>query len=78
MLDQLPEAPEATDATQPPASPDGRGGDAFLTAVFDDAQTMWRQEFEDAGSDYTPAKLTINSVNGATLLLNSWTVPSGT
>jgi uncharacterized protein len=59
VVDRLPEAPEATEATRPPASPDGTGGDAFLTAVFDDAQTMWRQEFEDAGADYTPAKLTI-------------------
>jgi uncharacterized protein len=59
VLDRLPEAPEATGATRPPASLDGSGGDAFLTAVFDDAQTMWRQEFEDAGSPYTPAKLTI-------------------
>jgi predicted metalloprotease len=59
VLDRLPEAPEATEATQPPASPDGSGGDAFLTAVFDDAQTMWRQEFEDAGADYAPATLTI-------------------
>jgi predicted metalloprotease len=59
VLDRLPEAPEATEATRPPASPDGSGGDAFLTAVFDDAQTMWRHEFEDAGSPYTPAKLTI-------------------
>jgi uncharacterized protein len=59
VLDRLPEVPEATEATRPPASPDGTGGDAFLTAVFDDAQTMWQQEFEDAGSAYTPAKLTI-------------------
>jgi uncharacterized protein len=42
-----------------PSSPDGTGGSAFLTSVFDDAQSMWRHEFEAAGVDYTPATITI-------------------
>jgi predicted metalloprotease len=37
----------------------GAGGDAFLTAVFEDVQSMWRQEFEAAGLEYTPARMTI-------------------
>ena len=58
VLDRLPEVPGRRAETTA-ASPDGTGGDAFLTAVFDDAQAMWKREFEDAGSDYTPATLTI-------------------
>jgi predicted metalloprotease len=50
VLDRLPEAPAATEATAPLNS---------LEEVFDDAQAMWKREFEDAGADYTPAKLTI-------------------
>jgi predicted metalloprotease len=50
VLDQLPQVPAPTEATAPPGS---------LREVFDDAQAMWRQEFEDAGSEYTPATLTI-------------------
>jgi predicted metalloprotease len=59
VLQRLPEVPEATQSTPPPASADGTGGSAFLTAVFDDAQAMWKREFEAAGTDYTPATLTI-------------------
>jgi uncharacterized protein len=58
-LDRLPEVPEATMSTGPPASVDGTGGSAFLTAVFDDVQAMWRREFEAAGVDYAPARITI-------------------
>ena len=32
---------------------------AFLTAVFHDAEAMWTREFEAAGLQYTPARLTI-------------------
>ena len=58
-LDQLPEVPEATTSTRPPESTDGTGGSAFLTAVFDDAQAMWRDEFQAAGIPYAPARITI-------------------
>jgi uncharacterized protein len=58
-LDRLPEVPEATTSTRPPASVDGTGGSAFLTAVFDDVQAMWRREFDAAGVDYAPARITI-------------------
>jgi uncharacterized protein len=50
VLDRLPEVPEASQPA-PHATP--------LTGVFDDAQAMWRQEFEAAGLDYVPAELTI-------------------
>jgi predicted metalloprotease len=43
----------------PPTSPARDGGDAFLKQVFDDAQAMWRHEFEAAGEDYRPATITI-------------------
>jgi hypothetical protein len=59
VLDRLPKVPEAIESTRPPESPDGMGGEAFLTDVFDDVQAMWRHEFEAAGARYTPATLTI-------------------
>jgi Putative neutral zinc metallopeptidase len=59
VLDRMPEVPEATAATRPPASTDGAGERAFLTTVFDDAQAMWRKEFEAAGVRYAPATITI-------------------
>jgi predicted metalloprotease len=49
-LDNLPEVPAATESTPAPTT---------LRGVFDDAQAMWKQEFEDAGADYKPATLTI-------------------
>jgi hypothetical protein len=49
VLDRLPEVPEATESTLPPASTDGTGGDAFLRDVFDDGQSVWTEEFEAAG-----------------------------
>jgi predicted metalloprotease len=58
-LGRLPQVPEATASTRPPQSADGQGGDAFLTAVFDDVQAMWKDEFEAAGAEYAPAKITI-------------------
>jgi uncharacterized protein len=57
-LDPLPEVPAATTAGPPWTSQD-EGGDAFLTAVFDDAQAMWQREFDAAGLDYSPATITI-------------------
>jgi predicted metalloprotease len=60
-LDRLPPAPEATTSTRAPGSADGAGGAAFLTEVFDDAQALWRHEFEAAGLSYAPAQMTIFS-----------------
>jgi len=50
VLEQMPEVPAATESTPPPTT---------LRGVFDDAQEMWKREFEDAGATYTPATLTI-------------------
>jgi hypothetical protein len=50
VLDRLPEVPEASEPAPPETS---------LTGVFEDAQAMWKQEFEAAGVDYVPAELTI-------------------
>jgi predicted metalloprotease len=57
-IGRLPQVPAASKPTHP-TSPNGTGGSAFLTAVFDDAQEMWRREFEEAGLHYAPARLTI-------------------
>ena len=48
-LNNLPEVPAATESTQAPTT---------LRGVFDDAQEMWKREFEQAGAQYTPATLT--------------------
>jgi len=63
---RLPPVARATAPTHP-TSQGGTGGNAFLTAVFDDQQAMWKREFEAAGIDYTPARLTIfrDAVNTA-------------
>jgi predicted metalloprotease len=65
-LARLPPVAQATASTHP-TSPDGTGGNAFLAAVFEDQQAMWKREFEAAGIDYTPARLTIfrDAVNTA-------------
>jgi predicted metalloprotease len=59
VLDRLPEVPAATESSRPPASTDVTGENAFLTAVFDDVQSMWTREFDAAGVPYAPARLTI-------------------
>ena len=51
-------------APQPSAaapSSQGRSRNAFLRAVFDDAEALWQQEFHGAGLAYRPARLTIFS-----------------
>ena len=58
VIDRLPKVPAATTPTHP-ESPNGTGGSAFLTAVFNDVQAMWNKEFEAAGVRYSPARLTI-------------------
>jgi predicted metalloprotease len=63
---RLPPVAQATASTHP-TSPNGTGGHAFLTAVFNDQQAMWKREFDAAGLPYTPARLTIfrDAVNTA-------------
>jgi uncharacterized protein len=58
VLDRLPRVAVPSTPTHP-TSPDGTGGDAFLRAVFDDVQAMWQREFEQAGVQYVPARMTI-------------------
>jgi predicted metalloprotease len=55
-LRRLPQAPQPSGS--PPSSQD-TGRNAFLRAVFDDAEALWRREFSSAGLTYRPARLTI-------------------
>jgi predicted metalloprotease len=55
-LERLPQA--AVPSGEPPGST-ARDPEAFLRAVFDDAEAFWRQEFGAAGLDYRPSSLTI-------------------
>jgi uncharacterized protein len=57
-LERLPQVPEATASTRPPATGTG-ARDRFLVAVFDDVQAMWAREFEEAGIEYVPAQITL-------------------
>jgi predicted metalloprotease len=52
----MPQVPPPSGA--PPSSATS-GRDAFLTAVFHDAEAMWRREFAAAGLPYRPPRLTI-------------------
>jgi uncharacterized protein len=58
VLDRMPEVPAATASTRPPDSAQA-GANAFLEEVFDDAQAVWKREFEAAGVPYAPATITI-------------------
>jgi uncharacterized protein len=58
VLGRLQQVPAASQPSHP-TSPAGAGGDAFLRAVFDDAQAMWQREFDQIGVEYVPARLTI-------------------
>jgi predicted metalloprotease len=44
-----------------PPSSHATGRNAFLRAVFDDAEALWQREFQSAGATYHPARLTIFS-----------------
>ena len=55
-LQRMPQAPAPSGA--PPSSSSGTH-DQFLTAVFDDVESVWRDEFRGAGLTYKPARLTI-------------------
>jgi uncharacterized protein len=57
-LKRLPHAPEPSGS---PPSSQGSSRDAFLRAVFDDAEALWQREFHGAGVTYRPARLTIFS-----------------
>jgi uncharacterized protein len=57
-LQRLPQAPQPTGAARPTTA---GSSDAFLRAVFDDTETLWRHEFDGAGLTYRPARLTIFS-----------------
>jgi uncharacterized protein len=56
-VSRMPKVPEPTE--QNPITMDAGGERAFLSAVFHDAEALWQREFEAAGVEYAPAKLTI-------------------
>jgi uncharacterized protein len=58
IVARLPQVPAPSQPTHP-TSEGGTGGSAFLRAVFDDVQAMWKKEFAAGGVDYVPARLTI-------------------
>jgi predicted metalloprotease len=55
---RLPKVPEAAAPTSLATAP-ATSESVFLTAVFHDAEAMWKREFEAAGLQYKPARLTI-------------------
>lgn len=57
---------QAPDPSGSPPSSQGLSRNAFLRAVFDDAERLWQQEFRGAGLTYRPARLTIFSRQVAT------------
>ncbi|HWI72347.1 MAG TPA: neutral zinc metallopeptidase [Baekduia sp.] len=56
-LERLPQVPEP--AAPPPSTAAAGSRDAFLRAVFDDVQAMWKADFREAGLTYRPERLTI-------------------
>ena len=59
-LDTLPEgAPRSEVLPAPPSSVTPVTERSYLTAVFNDAQRFWEQEFSKAGVSYAPARLTM-------------------
>jgi uncharacterized protein len=58
-LERLGPVAAATASTRPPATQGGTRRDRFLVAVFDDAQALWQREFEQAGLQYEPARITL-------------------
>lgn len=63
-IDRLPTAPAPPRPTPTPAATLSQ--DQFATAVFNDIQTMWSQEFGRAGITYHPARLVLYSAQVAT------------
>lgn len=64
-IDELPTVPAAT-ATPTPAAAPTPSEEQFATAVFDDVQAMWAQEFSTAGIPYRPARLILFTTQVAT------------
>jgi hypothetical protein len=56
QLERLPAVPGPTGA---PPSSQNTSQNAFLRAVFDDAEALWQREFHTADLTYHPARLTI-------------------
>jgi uncharacterized protein len=59
-LGRLPETQDAT-GTLPPPPTSATVDQAYLHAVFDDAQQLWRREFDQGGLTYAPARLVLFS-----------------
>jgi predicted metalloprotease len=57
-LKRLPQAPDPSGRAP---SSEGSSRNAFLRAVFDDAEALWQREFQSSGLTYHPARLTIFS-----------------
>ena len=57
-LQRLSQAPAPSHSAP---SSHGASRNAFLRAVFDDAEALWQREFRSAGLTYRPARLTIFS-----------------
>jgi predicted metalloprotease len=58
-LHRLPRTPPASAGASTPGAAHRADQRAYLTAVFDDVQSLWRREFASAGLHYSPAKLVI-------------------
>jgi uncharacterized protein len=58
-LHRLPQVPTASTGSAPPGAAHRSSQRAFLRAVFDDVEAMWRREFATGGAHYRPAKLVI-------------------
>jgi predicted metalloprotease len=58
-LDNLPKAPEPSGAAPNLSGTSLADARTYLTAVFDDAQALWKQEFATANVPYSPATLTL-------------------
>jgi predicted metalloprotease len=58
QLGQLPQAPDAA-GTLPPVPSSGTVDQAYLRAVFNDAQQLWQREFTQGGLSYAHARLVL-------------------
>jgi predicted metalloprotease len=58
-MSRLPKAPAATEPGRLAGPTDTSEERAFLTSVFHDQQALWSREFDAAGIEYAPARLTI-------------------
>ena len=55
-LDTLPNGPAEAALPSPPTTITAATEEQYLTAVFNDAQRFWDQEFRAAGAQYAPAR----------------------